>query len=594
MRSDKYIPNPTIEYIPAGYKVSKGYFNRPVNGKADGTITRNSQGTRVNKDGIIETVSANVPRLCYRSTEKTPYRNLVDSITLSNMSIGLGATHSDELNLMTPFGSTVKDDGGLLLDISLSGINAHDISFKLNSVLTVGETYTMSIYIKSTKEIDFKMGYYNTTTRVSQSAFMTTSNNGEWHRYTYTFVVPSGTVTTPRFRAWDWANGDDGDSFLMYGAQVELGDKATDYQARGTEDYYITRALNNCPAHLIEPTSKNTLDYGETFDNASWVKQNVNLIQNSTIAPDGTPSGVKMEINASGSFTTQIYNSGEIDTTQIATCSLFVKKGNCRYISILNASNLRGVVFDLFNSTSYSVGAVIDYGYETYDNGWYRIWFTQDILNSAQDNIAIRLSEKISVSSWTKAPLGAYAYIWGGMGEDVSAFPFPTSYISKTGAVDTERLQDNFSNTALDVSDKDFQSLKGVTTIYELLPMKAGIATVDSLSIKNTAVDHYTGVSSSNGNWRSRVQIGATAKLVELTDTESGESAKIFQSCDINGYTQGINGTVFDTGTDDCSGFSDIKNYDFFGNATGSVRIKRIRVWNERLSDEQIIYLTKD
>jgi len=591
-----YIPKPTIEYIPSGYKVSKGYFNRPINGKADAIMTRNSEATRVNKEGIIDTVSANVPRLCYRSTEKTLYKNLVDSVTLGNMTINTGVTYSDELNLITPFSSTVKDDGGLLLDITLAGASSHDISFKLNNALTVGETYTLSIYIKHTQEKTFKIAYYNGGTSVSLSDNLTTSSNGEWNRYTYTFVVPSGTVTTPRFRAWGFSDGDDGDSFLIYGAQVESGDKATDYQARGVEDYYITRALNDYPAHLIEPLSRNTLDSGETFNSVDWVKDNVSLIENSTISPDGTPSGVKIEINTAGAVTTQTYNLSEIDTTQIATCSIFVKKGNCRYISLINSSNAIGVVFDLFNNTAYGYGAVVDYGYEAYANGWYRIWFHQGILNSAQDNLSIRLSEDIFLTAWTDAPLGAYAYIWGGMVEDYFTGIYPSSYISNTGTGATERVQDIFSNSALDVSDKDFQSLKGVTTIFELLPMKAGVGgSASTLAIRNTAIDHYTGISSTGGNWRSRVQVGASAKLVTLTDTELGESAKIFQSCDMNGYTQGINGVVFGTGTDDCSGFSDIESYNFYGSVnTGQVRIKRIRVWNERLSDEQIIYLTKD
>lgn len=55
----------TLAQIPSGYKASTLYSVIPANGDGDFDFTRSSTATRVNKDGIIETVDENVPRLDY-------------------------------------------------------------------------------------------------------------------------------------------------------------------------------------------------------------------------------------------------------------------------------------------------------------------------------------------------------------------------------------------------------------------------------------------------------------------------------------------------------------------------------------------------
>jgi len=56
---------PKLALIPSGYKASKVYSVLPVNGVGDFDFSRSGDATRVNKDGLIETVASNVPRLNY-------------------------------------------------------------------------------------------------------------------------------------------------------------------------------------------------------------------------------------------------------------------------------------------------------------------------------------------------------------------------------------------------------------------------------------------------------------------------------------------------------------------------------------------------
>lgn len=56
---------PILAMIPAGYKAGKLYTQLPVDGGGDGTVTRGSSATRVNSNGLIETVGNDIPRLDY-------------------------------------------------------------------------------------------------------------------------------------------------------------------------------------------------------------------------------------------------------------------------------------------------------------------------------------------------------------------------------------------------------------------------------------------------------------------------------------------------------------------------------------------------
>ena len=59
----------SIALIPSGTKASKLYSVLPANGDGDFTHSRSlTTATRVNKDGLIESVAADVPRLDYPFT----------------------------------------------------------------------------------------------------------------------------------------------------------------------------------------------------------------------------------------------------------------------------------------------------------------------------------------------------------------------------------------------------------------------------------------------------------------------------------------------------------------------------------------------
>jgi hypothetical protein len=55
----------SLVMIPSAYKDGKLYSIKPTDGSGDFTFSRSTAATRVNADGLIESVTDNVPRLDY-------------------------------------------------------------------------------------------------------------------------------------------------------------------------------------------------------------------------------------------------------------------------------------------------------------------------------------------------------------------------------------------------------------------------------------------------------------------------------------------------------------------------------------------------
>jgi hypothetical protein len=65
LNNKNLLSNASLILTPNAYKVNKIYSVVPSTGNGDLTVVRNTTATRVNKDGIIESVAANVVRIDY-------------------------------------------------------------------------------------------------------------------------------------------------------------------------------------------------------------------------------------------------------------------------------------------------------------------------------------------------------------------------------------------------------------------------------------------------------------------------------------------------------------------------------------------------
>ena len=126
--------------------------------------------------------------------------------------------------------------------------------------------------------------------------------------------------------------------------------------------------------------NKNLLSYTENFSDATWVKSNSSVTENSTTAPNGTLTADSIIPNTANAFhNVRILNL----TTQVSpyTYSIYAKASGYNFIGIQIASdssftNYFEGVFNLSNGTIENTGRAVGYtgfrSIESVGNGWYR------------------------------------------------------------------------------------------------------------------------------------------------------------------------------------------------------------------------------
>ncbi|MBL4706375.1 MAG: hypothetical protein JKY54_17740, partial [Flavobacteriales bacterium] len=141
---------------PAGFKATKLYSVVPNTGAGDFTVARASTATRVNKNGLIETVAANVPRLDYSGA------SLLEFGTIDACPVLLTEPQSTNLVLQSQELETVwgKESTTALDNVTTSPdgtINASKLTCDISSAnhrirttvpVDIGLNNTMSVYLK--------------------------------------------------------------------------------------------------------------------------------------------------------------------------------------------------------------------------------------------------------------------------------------------------------------------------------------------------------------------------------------------------------------------------------------------------------------
>lgn len=139
---------PSISLIPSGYKAGKVYSVLPTDGSADFDFSRNTTATRINKDGLIENVGNNVPRLDYQgggcpSLLLEPQKT--NRVPNSDQFSGTTSNVSVYRNQVISLDGTLNADR--LLDNNAAG--EHLITGSYTGSITNGLDYTSSAFFKS-------------------------------------------------------------------------------------------------------------------------------------------------------------------------------------------------------------------------------------------------------------------------------------------------------------------------------------------------------------------------------------------------------------------------------------------------------------
>jgi hypothetical protein len=226
-----------------------------------GSTPTGSKATTINKDGLIETVGNNVPRIDYKDNTKGA---LLLEPSRSNL-----ITYSEDFSqgYWTKSGSSVvsgfvSPNGTLnankLVENTSSG-NHQVYRLSANS----NNTYSISIFAKKGERDKFRINMGNDThyadfnlsngTIINQIGATTTSkidliSNG-WYRCSISYTELTGAPTYNLYRLLDnngnaSYQGDGSSGIYIYGAQIEQGSYATSYIP--TSGGVVTRLADSC------------------------------------------------------------------------------------------------------------------------------------------------------------------------------------------------------------------------------------------------------------------------------------------------------------------------------------------------------------
>ncbi len=564
---------------PSGYKEDKLYSLKPTNGDGDFTFTRASSATRVNSEGLIEEVPYN--KLTYSEQfDNAAWPKTRTTITANATTAPNGILTADKLIANTDNNShfihqvvTIPS----LVDVTFSvyakaagygflQVNNQADNSIANFDLSSGVLGTISGYTATIDDVG--NGWYRCSATRSFNAVPTS------HRFA---IISSS--TSARLESFT-GNGTSG--VYIYGAQLNLGSTAKTYFP--TTDRLNVPRLDysggaSCASLLLESQRTNVVPYSESFDNAAWGKQEVTVVANAAISPDGTLSADKV-IPSAVSTTHQIYDLSLI-SSQICATSVFAKADGINTFHILDgASASNGVLFDLsdgtFTETGNGIGIIEDYG-----GGWYRC-----------TSIAVTTGFRIYCPSSNGTASGdgtSGVLFWGAQ---LEAGSYPTSYIPSNSGSQTTRIADacNGAGTSATFNDSEGVLMAEISALADDSNERF-LSVSDGTTANRISLWYY---SATNG-LAVAVYSGSVAQFFTTTILSNDiDYNKIVIKYKVNDFALWVNGIEVATDTSGLSpvGLSELAfdrgdgALDFYGN------VKQIQYFPSALTDTDLEELT--
>ena len=285
----------SIALIPSGTKASKLYSVLPANGDGDFTHSRGSTATRVNKDGLIESVAANVPRLDYPITNGVvgdcPHLLLEPSETNYQIrSEEFDNSAYQKIRSSITANQVVSPDGALTADLFTED-TSNNSHYLYDTLVVSADSYTVSVFAKAKDRYKIKLRFDNISTRreasfdLNTGSVISTTNStatikqfpNNWYRCSITVTATATTFYNFIHILDDSGNesysGDGSSGLYIWGSQIERSSYLTSYIK--TTSGQVTRSADVCNKTGVESLLSQT--EGTLF--LEFVPQNTSDLQ---------------------------------------------------------------------------------------------------------------------------------------------------------------------------------------------------------------------------------------------------------------------------------------------------------------------------
>ena len=334
---------------------------------------------------------------------------------------------------------------------------------------------------------------------------------------------------------------------------------------------------------LAEPQRTNTITESSDFS-SGWSYFDSSTTANQLISPSGVLDASKFT-EGSGSSIKRITNLSQyIASGNDYTFSVFAKKGERDFITLTNNTGTADVTttFDLTNGTVTSgVGSI-----ESFTNGWFRCSRSFTAAATVISNYIVQayINNGSGISYQGDGTSGIY--MWGAQLEQDS---FPTSYIPTDGSTVT-RVQDQFSRDGI---SSLINSEEGVLFV-EMAAFENPVVSPLNITISDGTASNYIRIELyQDGKVYGNIYNGSSvAQNFSVTQTDFNKVAIQYSS---GGSKLFVNGVGVDFAAKNFSA-NTLNSIQFTaGDGTSSPffgKVKQLQVYKTALTDTQLAALT--
>ena len=517
----------------------------------DFDFDRNSTGTRVNEDYLIEDVPYNFVTYSEDYSQSSWAKN--------NVTVAL---------------STIISPNGLQNVYSITEDTSNSTHYvQTQSINVFVNKYTFSAFIKPNGRDVIRIqganyfgggttADFNLTTKTIVLGIRATNGKIEncgngWFRCSFTSLENAFAGNNAHFRIYlkegTTYTGDGSSGVFVWGAQLVKGDQPKDY-LKTTDRLDIPRIdyTNGEPSILLEPSRTNLETKSNEF--STWgVISNTTRTANYTQSPEGLNNATRLQFTANG----YVANTPQILGTYTISC--YAKRNDSGTQNVGFFTNGSGVVNSAWAVTS----------------EWKRFSYTFPTLNGSYMGIAGVSGADISVYGFQIEGLVSYA----------------TSYIPTSGSTVTRSADaaNNAGNSDL------INSTEGV--LYAEMKALADDNTDRRIAISDGTMNNYvsTGYSRFTGNIVAEIISNGVLQTTDwgatgVTQTDNIKFALSWSSSIMKFYMNGVQKQT--TSMNSPTGMNNLRFSDAIGNAPMYTNVKSIMVFKEALTDLELEKLT--